>query len=260
MAAEHEENFKEMELWEHLAELRGRMIRSIIYVVVGMTVAWVYYDWLWRFLMAPMNSVAKTIQFDIAFRHITDAFMAQLQISLVAGVVLALPLVTLEGWGFVAPGLTRTEKRAFYICVPLSLFFFALGLVTGYLILPAAFAYFAGFFANPGGTPFHLLQDPMQYILFVIKMEAAFGLVFQLPVVLMFLGYVGIVSSQLLKQQWRAALVICSVVAAVATPSNDAISMLMMAAPLCLLYLASIWLVAFVERIRERRYRPRYDA
>lgn len=261
MATEHEENFKEMELWEHLAELRARMIRSLIYVGVGMVVAWMIYPWLWKILMAPANVAMKQIGGIWMYRHITSAFMAQFQISLVAGLVIALPLMTLELWGFIAPGLTRTERRGFYVCVPLSLFFFAFGITCGYLSLPMAFGYFASFFLpQEGGAGFGLQQDPIQYLLFVVKMLVGFGLVFQLPVILMFLGYIGMVTSATLKAHWRLALVACSVIAAVATPSPDAMTMLMMTVPLCILYLASIWMVAFVEKIRERRiYRPRYD-
>jgi sec-independent protein translocase protein TatC len=261
MAAEHEENFKEMELWEHLAELRTRMIRSLLYVGVGMIVAWNLYPWLWKIIMAPADQAMKRIGGEWVYRHMTSAFMAQFQVSLVGGLIIALPLMTLELWGFIAPGLTRTERRGFYACVPLSLFFFAVGVACGYFSLPMAFGYFATFFM-PGaaGGGFKLQQDPIQYLMFVMKMLLGFGLVFQLPVILMFLGYIGAVTSATLKAQWRIALVVCSVVAAVVTPSPDAMTMLMMTAPLCLLYLASIWMVAIVEKIRERRiYRPSYD-
>jgi sec-independent protein translocase protein TatC len=258
MAAQAE-NFKEMELWEHLAELRSRLIRSIAYVGAGMVAAWMVYEPLLAIIMRPIEPIMRKHGWHWVFRHITEAFMARLEISLVAGLVVAIPLITIEMWGFVAPGLTRTEKKGFYVCVPLSLFFFFLGVTCGYVVLPAAFAYFADFF-QVGNQQIELQQNPMQYILFVIKMELAFGIVFQLPVILMFLAYVGMVTSAMLKANWRVALVLCSVVAAVATPSNDAITMLMMAVPLCVLYLASIWLVAFVERLRARRsYRPSYD-
>jgi sec-independent protein translocase protein TatC len=256
---EQEENFKEMELWEHLAELRTRLIRSISYVGIGMIAAWMLYTPMFRFLKRPMDPIMKQIHAIWVYRHITEAFMVRLQISLVVGLIIALPLITMELWGFVAPGLTRTERKGFYVALPLVIGFFALGLTTGYLILPAAFAYFADFF-HDGGVDFQLQQNPIQYIMFVVKMELAFGIVFQLPVVLMALAYVGIVNAAMLKQNWRIAIVACSVVAAVATPSNDAITMTVMAIPLCILYLGSIYLVAFVERLRERRaYRPSYD-
>src|SRR5205823_11226992 len=171
--------------------------------------------------MRPITPIMQRHKWHFVYRHITEGFMMQLETALIAGLIVALPLITLEMWGFVAPGLTRNEKKGFYLAVPLSLFFFFLGLTTAYLILPAAFGYFAGFFVI-GSQNIELQQNPATYILFVVKMLVAFGVVFQLPVVLMFLGYVGIVSSSMLKSNWRIALVGCSVLAAVATPSNDA--------------------------------------
>jgi len=259
MARERPEDFKEMELWEHLAELRSRLIRSVLYLVLGMTLAWLWFDPLYNFFVQPVLPIIKATHSEFVFRHITEAFMVRLQIAFISGIILALPFITGELWGFIAPGLTRTEKKAFYFVAPLSILFFVLGIACAYWVLKPAFAYFAQFL-NAGPLNFKLYQDPLLYITFVFKMLLAFGICFQLPVVLMFLGYAGIVSSQTLKKQWRGALVLCSVVAAVATPSNDALTMGMMAVPMCLLYLGSIWLVAFVEKVRDRHaYRPSYD-
>jgi sec-independent protein translocase protein TatC len=255
-----EETFKEMELWEHLAELRTRLMRSILYLVVGMVVAWIFFEPLYNFFVQPIIPIMKSRNIEFVYRHITEAFMVRLQISFIAGLIVALPCITGELWGFIAPGLTRTERKAFYFVAPLSIFFFVLGIACAYWVLKPAFSYFVQFL-DMGPTKFALYQDPLLYITFVFKMLLAFGVCFQLPVVLMFLGYAGIVTSASLKQHWRPALVVCAVVAAVATPSNDALTMSMMAAPMCVLYLASIGLVQMVERIRERHnnYRPSYD-
>src|SRR5262245_45146748 len=110
MAREQAENFKEMELWEHLAELRARIIRSILYVVAGMILAWVLFEPLYRLFIDPILPIAKAHGIKWVYRHITEAFMVRLQISLIAGLIFALPAITGELWGFVAPGLTRTEK------------------------------------------------------------------------------------------------------------------------------------------------------
>jgi sec-independent protein translocase protein TatC len=238
---------REMELWEHLAELRSRIFRALFYAAFGMAICWAFYDELRLFLEQPLRNVLGA-NFKTMYTTAWQPFMVQVQISLVAGLILALPLITLELWGFVAPGLTREEKKGFHVVVPLSLFFFLTGVTTAYLVLPSAFSWFVGFL-RPDDT---LLNNPLQYVVFVVKMLLAFGLVFQLPVVLMFLAWIGVVSSQMLKENWRSALVLSSVVAAVATPSNDAFTMLLMALPLTLLYFASIWLVAMVERTRAR--------
>jgi sec-independent protein translocase protein TatC len=251
---------REMELWEHLSELRSRIFRVLIYLVVAATVCWLLYDRLSLFIMKPLQGVVDKYHIKLVFEHITGPFMLKLQVSIIAGIILALPLLTLEMWGFIAPGLTREERKGFYFVVPLSLFFFFLGVATAYSILPSAFGYFASFLV-PGTIVY---QDPVKYWTFVMKMILAFGIVFQLPVVLMFLAWIGLVTSRMLKQNWRMAVVACSVVGAVATPSNDAPSMLMMVVPLIFLYFGSIWLVGIVERIRAKKKSvatgPSYEA
>jgi sec-independent protein translocase protein TatC len=253
---------REMELWEHLAELRNRIMRSLLYLVVGSIVCWnVYTPVLKPIIEAPLKPIAERYGIKLVFQHIIGPFMLQLQVAVIAGLILALPFLTLELWGFIAPGLTPNERKGFYFVLPLSLFFFFLGVATAYFILPSAFAYFASFLVTNGVTV-TVYQNPVMYYSFVMKMILAFGIVFQLPVVLMFLGYAGIVTSRMMKKNWRYAIVMCSVVGAVATPSNDAPTMLMMAVPLMVLYFASIWLVALMERIRAKRTvtAPRYEA
>jgi sec-independent protein translocase protein TatC len=246
------DDFKEMELWEHLAELRSRLIRAVIYVLVGLVVAWFLYNWIYKLFMAPMAPVLKEHpEWKITYLHITDGFMVQLQVSLVAGLVIAIPLITLEAWGFIAPGLTRTERKAFYLVVPLSLLFFFMGIACGYIVMYPSVQWFAQYIPKDGGGV--LLQSPLTYIIFMVKMVLAFGICFQLPVVLMFLGYIGMVTSQGLRQQWRMAVVLAFAIGAIATPGGDPFSMMLMAAPLWVLYLASIFLVAFVERVKDRR-------
>jgi sec-independent protein translocase protein TatC len=255
---------REMELWEHLTELRTRIFRVLIYLVVSATICWFFYDRINALIQAPMKGVVQKYHIQFIYRHITGPFMLKLQVSIIAGLILALPLLTLELWGFIAPGLTREERKGFYFVVPLSLFFFFLGVATAYFILPSAFGYFASFIPTDSGVPNTIYQDPVMYWGFVMKMILAFGIVFQLPVVLMFLAWIGVVTSRLLKQNWRYAIVLCSVVGAVATPSNDAPSMLMMVVPLIILYFGSIWLVGIVERLRARKEArapgPSYEA
>jgi sec-independent protein translocase protein TatC len=255
---------REMELWEHLSELRSRIFRALIYLTVAAMVCWFLYPSLQRLIQAPLDPIVKKYHIVMAFRHITGPFMLQLQIAIIAGLILALPMLTLELWGFIAPGLTPEERKGFYFVVPLSLFFFFLGVVTAYFILPMAFGYFASFLVSGSTVTTTVYQDPVMYWTFVMKMILAFGIVFQLPVVLMFLAWIGLVNTRLMKQNWRYAVVGCSVVGAVATPSNDAPSMLMMVVPLIILYFASIWLVGIVERVRARKAAaaagPSYEA
>src|SRR6266581_2215418 len=136
---------REMELWEHLSELRSRIFRALIYLVVGAIVCWFLYPTLSAFIQKPFWPLVQKYHVKLVFEHITGPFMLKLQISIIGGLILALPFLTLELWGFVAPGLTREERKGFYFVVPLSLFFFFLGITTAYFILPSAFGYFASF-------------------------------------------------------------------------------------------------------------------
>ena len=175
--------------------------------------------------------------------------MLQLQVCLVAGLIVALPLVTMEAWGFVAPALTQQEKRPLRWIAPFSAFLFASGVSLCYFILPAAVRWFMSY--TPPNSEVRLFIS--QNLLFVVKMLLAFGLAFELPIALMFLGKLGIINSRMMKSYWRQAIVLTALLAAVATPSNDAFSMMMMAAPLCFLYLLSISLVKLVEPKHDSR-------
>src|SRR5262245_31588234 len=118
---------REMELWEHLAELRTRIMRSLGYLVVASIVCWILYPYLLAIIKHPLDSLTQKYHITFAYRHITGPFMLQLQVAVIAGLIMSLPLITMELWGFVAPGLTPAERKGFYFVVPLSLFFFFLG-------------------------------------------------------------------------------------------------------------------------------------
>ena len=258
---------REMELWEHLSELRSRIFRVLIYLTVAAIMGWFLYPAVLKpMIERPLTPILHKYHVVMAFRHLLDPFLLQLQVAVIAGLILALPMLTLELWGFIAPGLTSGERKGFYFVVPLSLLFFFLGVATAYFILPMALGYFAGFLYPTPNSPLQtqLIQDPKMSWSFVMKMILAFGIVFQLPVVLMFLGWIGLVNTRMMKQNWRYAIVGCSVIGAVATPSNDAPSMIMMVVPLIILYFASIWLVGIVERLRAKKEAravgPSYEA
>lgn len=249
MSTDEREDFKEMELWEHLQELRSRLIRAALYVMLGLVVAWQVEPLLEKLFFAPILPMMEERGWKFVYRTFTQGFMVRLQVSLIAGLVLALPLVTLEIWGFVAPGLTRSERKACYIVFPVSILFFFMGVICGYMLMSVTVGYFAQYIPKE----VDLLQDPVMYLTFMVKMVVAFGVCFQLPVILMFLAWVELVTSDQLKQHWRLAVVGCFGVAAIATPGGDPMTMCIMAAPLAVLYLASIGLVGFIERVRAKK-------
>lgn len=235
---------KRAELTEHLTELRARLIRSIVYLVAGTIIAWYFYDWLYFMLTKPLQDVLYALNTKPMMTSITEPFMIKMQICLVAGLIIMSPMVVMEVWGFISPGLTRHEKRPLMWTIPLAVILFLAGITLCYSILPMGFRWFASYI--PKGAD--LRPSLMGSILFTAKMLLAFGVVFELPILLMLLAKVGIVNAKMLKENWRTAMVVVSIIAAVATPSNDALTMLMMAVPVAILYFLSIGLVKVVEK------------
>ena len=244
---------KKAELTEHLAELRTRLIRACVYIAVGMVVVYVFSNRVNHWLSAPINEALHRLSHQTAanglpiltlkYDNFWEPFFLTLQIAMVGGLVLAAPFVILELWGFVAPALTQTEKRAVVFVAPMSVVLFALGVTCAYLVLPLAVHWFLGYL--PAGAV--LMQNPLQYIVFVVKMLLVFGLLFELPVVLMFFGKIGILSSAIMIKYWRHISVGLFTAAMVVAPSNDPGTMLALAVPLTILFFASIWLVKMVE-------------
>ena len=176
---------RKAELTEHLAELRTRLIRASIYVVVGMAFMYAFSKPIYHQLAMPITNVMPHLAGSgFRFNSFTEPFFLKLQIATVGGLVFAAPLIVLELWGFIAPALTTGEKRGVYFVAPMSVLLFALGVSCAYLILPMAMHWFLGYLSDfPDPI---LLQNPLQYVVFVVKMMLVFGLLFELPVVLMF--------------------------------------------------------------------------
>ena len=238
------ETGRQMELLDHLTELRSRLIRVIVYIVAGTMVGWFAYDWVFKILSAPVQGYLKQSGDTFLMTSITEPFVVRMQVSLLVGIALAIPLVTFEAWKFIAPGLTKKERRGVRFVAPLSVLLFAGGVALGYWILPVGI----NWFASLKRPDIKLMPQVSGTLLFIAKMCLAFGLTFQLPVILMFLARVGIVSSRMLISYWRHAIIILAIVAAVVTPSNDAFSMSMMCIPLIGLYGLSILLVRTMEK------------
>ena len=236
---------RQAELVEHLAELRTRIFRSAAYAAVGTTVCWFLYGRIFALLTAPVTKVLKESHKATSFQmtSLTEGFMLHLQICVVAGLIVAAPLLTMEAWGFIAPALTKRERRPIKWIAPMSIVLFVMGVSLCYYILPVAVRWFVSYV--PDNTEFRPFVS--QNLLFIVKMLLAFGLAFELPIALMFLGKLGIINSRMMKIYWRQAVIITAIVAAIATPSNDAFSMLMLAIPMCILFVLSIYLVKIIE-------------
>lgn len=235
---------KEMTLVGHLAELRTRIVRILIYTIVGTGASWMFYEQSFSFLSSPIMQFLNENGSKFLLTGIAEGFAIKIQICLLMGIVFALPLITIEGWMFIVPGLSKQERRAVYLVAPLSVILFGLGIVMAYKVLPMGIRWLVS--QNPPEAAF--MPSVQQTILFILKMYLAFGILFQLPVVIMFLTKIGLVNSSMLKSYWRQAIVIMGIVAALVTPSGDAFTMILMTVPLIILYAMSIGLAKLIER------------
>lgn len=245
MANSSRTNEAQMELVEHLAELRTRLFRAALYLIVGMILAYYFFDPIFALFAYPLQPILQQTNSQYMFTNVADPFLLQMQVSFIAGITMAFPFITLELWGFVEPALTPEERKPIVFLAPFSILLFLAGVATAYASLPACYGWMAGFLTNIDNVV--LNQDPKIYILLTAKIMLAFGIGFELPVILLFLARIGIINADLMTKYWRLATVIIFIAAATLTPSNDPLTMLMMAVPMAGLYLLSIVLVRAFE-------------
>ncbi len=255
-------------LIEHLAELRTRIIRALLAFVVAMLAAFTVAGPIFNFLAAPIADLlaANGQKPELIFTGLQQGFMTQVRISVFGGFILAFPVIAYQLWRFVAPGLYRTEKSAFLPFLIASPVLFGIGgSFAFYVVLPIAFDFFLSFqqFGAPdiGGPPtegteleIQFLGTINEYLGLTMKFIIAFGLCFQLPVLLTLMGKAGLVSAATLGKGRKYAVVAILIVAALATPP-DVVSQLILFGAVYPLYEISILLVRWVERVRERDLR-----
>jgi sec-independent protein translocase protein TatC len=231
-----------MTLFEHLAELRTRLLISIAAVVVGSTVAWFFYPEAVRFMLHPYRQFlahhpSKNISIgSLVTRGPLEGFTTRLKVSVYCGMALACPVVFWELWRFITPGLHKNEKRYLVPFVGSAVVLFAGGIATAILIFPKALTWLIDV-SGPGIVP---LFSPSQYFSLYVAMCLIFGAVFMYPLVLVFLELVGAVPSKTWRRWRRPAIVIICLVAAVITPSSDPFSFLAMSIPMLVLYEVAI--------------------
>jgi sec-independent protein translocase protein TatC len=219
----------------HLEELRKRLITCFIAVGVGFAICYGFKEKLFQILVQPLLRVMKTGE-TLIFTGLPEAFFTYLKVALLSGLMLAAPIIIYQFWMFVAPGLYNREKRLMLPIVFLSSFFFVGGALFGYFIVfPWGFKFFLGF----ADEHIRALPSMKEYLGFSAKLLLAFGLVFELPLVITFLAKLGLVSVDFLKKNRKYALLLFFAGAAILTPP-DVITQIMMALPLMLLYEISI--------------------
>jgi sec-independent protein translocase protein TatC len=219
----------------HLEELRKRLITSFIAVCIGFVLCYGFKEKLFQILTQPLISVMKNGE-TLIYTGLPEAFFTFLKVSFLGGLMIASPVIIYQFWMFVAPGLYDREKRLLLPIVFLSTIFFVGGALFGYFIVfPFGFQFFLGF-ATETIRPMPSMKE---YLSFSAKLLLAFGLVFELPLVITFLARLGIVSVDFLKKNRKYAILLFFVGAAILTPP-DVVTQIMMAVPLMLLYEISI--------------------
>ena len=219
---------KVMTLVDHLTELRTRIVRSIVAVVIGTAIGFLVAPQIKLFLVGPLPASALPLQ----VLGPGDAFGIQLRIAVVVGIILAMPVLLYQLWAFVAPGLTPTERRALRPWIPLALFFFVLGVSIAYAILPFAIGFLLAF--TDTVIVAHLAAPP--YFDFVTTMFLAFGLLMEFPIVLYGLARVGILSSARLRSSRRMIILGIAIFAAIATPGGDLVSPVILGGTMYILF------------------------
>jgi sec-independent protein translocase protein TatC len=242
-----------MSLVEHLRELRNRMFTAAIAIVLGMALAWIFYDPLFALLKDPFDGLradaeSRGLDVTLALTDVTGPFFLQLKISLVAGIVLSSPVWLYQIWAFVTPGLHKSERRYTLAFLATAIPLFLAGCYLAYLILPKGLSLLIGF--TPANEGVENLITLGNYLNFVIRMVLVFGLGFELPVFIVLLNLVGVLSYARLKS-WRSGFWFGILVfAAVATPTGDPITMLILGVPIILLFEISLLIARLTDRRR----------
>jgi sec-independent protein translocase protein TatC len=223
----------EMTLVDHLSELRDRIVKVLIVVILTSLVGFYFANSIIGILVSPLPNN------QLQYTGLGDAFFINVKIALVAGIILAMPVILYQVWAFIAPGLTDAERRTVRPWIPIALVFFALGVGIAYLILPYAVQFLMGFssqYLNP-------LITAGPYFDFVTTMFLVFGLIMEFPILLFGLSRVGIVTSERLSSARRMAILVIAIFAAAATPGGDLVSPFVLGITMYLLFEGTIFVI-----------------
>ncbi|MFH1139856.1 MAG: twin-arginine translocase subunit TatC [Pseudomonadota bacterium] len=227
----------------HLEELRRRLIVCLIAVAAGFGVCYYFSTEIFQILMLPLLKALPEGE-KLIYTGLPEAFFTYLKVGMYGGIILAVPVISYELWGFVAPGLYKNERKYFIPFVIISTLLFLIGGFFGYFVVfPFGFQFFVGF----ADENLRAMPSVKEYFSLAIMLLFGFGVVFELPLVMVFLGKMGVVNAKMLSKGRKWAVLLVFVVAAILTPP-DVVSQVLMAIPLMVLYEISIVLVRIMAR------------
>jgi len=236
-----------MTLTEHLEELRWCILKSVLAIVLASGLCYFFSDAIFAFIVAPLRQNLQPGQ-NLIGTSVTEAFFVEIKVALFAGVIFSCPVIFYQIWRFVAPGLSRGERKWVIPFVLCATGFFIGGASFCYrFVLPVAFKYFIEQYETMGVSPAIRIGD---YFTFFFRMVLAFGVTFELPVFTFFLVRVGVWDYRFMLRSFRYAIVAIFIIAAILTPTPDVINQSLLAIPMLLLYILSIG-VAYLWRRRE---------
>ena len=246
---------KETSFVDHLTELRSRLLKSIIYIFIFFVISYTFAENIYSFLVQPYADAVKGDELNrrLIFTALHETFITYLKVAFFAAVFVGSPILLIQIWKFIAPGLYKNEKKALlpYLIATPTLFLLG-GMLVYYLVMPLAIKFFLSFetSAQLNTLPIQLEAKVNEYLSLIMRLIFAFGLSFQLPVILSLLARVGFIDSNYLKKRRKYVVVIIFAVAALLTPP-DPITQIGLGIPLLILYELSIISVKYIEKKKE---------
>lgn len=251
-----------MPLADHLRELRSRLVKSGIAIVIGMVVGWILYPTIFALLSEPFEGAVAQAQAEgrdvtLALTGVTDPFVLQLQVAAITGLVISSPVWLYQLWRFVTPGLHKHEKRWGIAFVAVATPLFLAGTLLAYTVLPVGLEILLGF--TPDNVENIVSVD--RYLSFFIRTVIVFGVGFLTPLLIVTLNFAGVLSGKRLVSWWRWIIFTVFIFAAVATPTGDPINLVLLAGPVLLLVVIAIGISLLNDKRRARKglLEPDYD-
>jgi len=248
------QRFKEMSLIEHLRELRSRLFKASVAIVIGTVAAWGFYPQIFDLLSQPVNVIVEQAQSNgrdvrLVLGGVADAFVLQIKVSVVTSMLVTSPIWIYQLWRFITPGLYRKEKLRAYLFASVATPLFVSGAVLAYIFLPIGLQLLFGF--TPLGVGNYVPVD--RYLSFFLRMVLVFGISFLTPLFIVMLNIFDMLEAKAITSRWRLVVLITFAFSAIATPTGDPVNMTLLAAPVLLLISAATFIAWLNDKRRARK-------